>query len=278
MIEVTDRATARQALADVGNRAADLIESMHDTTRVVPGLTWTTLDVASHMVIAVRGFTDSLTGRALSMAAHIPDVDGYAQRMGAMTSSTLQAEPRRDPATLAALLRELLSDFLRESEARAPDERVPTPWYAPDASLSVDQATRLLTGEMWIHGYDVARGLNRPWPLDGPTALQIIPGFLGVVPHAFRPELARGFSAVVRVRIRGGNDYGWRFQNGTFEVAPWGTWGERRDVTLSAEPVAFLLLGYGRRSQWPLIASGRLLSYGRKPWLAPKLVSYFANA
>jgi hypothetical protein len=46
---------------------------------------------------------------------------------------------------------------------------------------------------------------------------------------------------------------------------------------LSADPVAFLLLAYGRRGQWPLIAQGRLLSYGRKPWLALSLRSLFVN-
>jgi hypothetical protein len=43
--------------------------------------------------------------------------------------------------------------------------------------------------------------------------------------------------------------------------------GPRADCWISADPVAFLLVGYGRASQWSQIARGKLLAGGRKPWL-----------
>ena len=41
-----------------------------------------------------------------------------------------------------------------------------------------------------------------------------------------------------------------------------------RDVQPLGEPVAFLLVVYKRRSQWPAILTGRLAAPGRRPWLA----------
>ena len=39
-------------------------------------------------------------------------------------------------------------------------------------------------------------------------------------------------------------------------------------VHISANPVAWLLVGYGRRSQWWAAATGKIVAWGRKPWLA----------
>ncbi len=36
---------------------------------------------------------------------------------------------------------------------------------------------------------------------------------------------------------------------------------------ISADPVAFLLVGYGRIGQWGQILRGKLVASGRKPWL-----------
>ena len=40
------------------------------------------------------------------------------------------------------------------------------------------------------------------------------------------------------------------------------------DCWISADPTAFLLVGYGRIGLWGPIARGRLVAGGRKPWLA----------
>jgi hypothetical protein len=44
---------------------------------------------------------------------------------------------------------------------------------------------------------------------------------------------------------------------------------------LAADPVAFLLVAYKRRSQWTEIIRGRLVAWGRRPWLALSLVQMF---
>jgi putative sterol carrier protein len=46
--------------------------------------------------------------------------------------------------------------------------------------------------------------------------------------------------------------------------------GEKTDCTITADPVAFLLLGYGRITQLSPVLRGQLRPGGRKPWLAMK--------
>ena len=54
---------------------------------------------------------------------------------------------------------------------------------------------------------------------------------------------------------------------------PMGTW----IVTSSAEPVALLLVAYGRRSQWGPVLTGKLVAWGRKPWAGLRLTRYLVT-
>ncbi len=46
-------------------------------------------------------------------------------------------------------------------------------------------------------------------------------------------------------------------------------------ANLSFDPVAFLLVGYGRISPWSAIVRGRALAYGRRPWLGFRFKELF---
>jgi hypothetical protein len=46
------------------------------------------------------------------------------------------------------------------------------------------------------------------------------------------------------------------------------------DRHVSADPVALLLVAYGRQTQWIPAVTGKLVAWGRKPWLGLRLVSY----
>ena len=47
----------------------------------------------------------------------------------------------------------------------------------------------------------------------------------------------------------------------------------RPDCVITADPVAFLLVGYGRAGQWSQILRGKLRAGGRRPWLAQRFSS-----
>ena len=277
MAEQADDRAVRQVLAQVGNRAADLIGSIDDMNRPVPGLFWTVGQVAAHMVVGVRGNAASMGGNPEQLSQFVPDVGGYSDRMAAMTSGTLAAEPVRDPAAAARALREAVAALVNQAEQKAPDDAVQTPWYGAGASLPVAMDSRLMIGELLIHGLDVARGLGKPWPFSRDEVLLVIPAIYAMMPRLFKADAGRDVNATFKVRMRGGDTTCLRIQNGSVDSAPWGPLHGRADCALSADPVAFFLLAYGRRGQWPLIAQGRLLSYGRKPWLALSLRSWFVS-
>ena len=274
--EADDRAV-RQVLAQVGTRAADLIGSIDDMNRPVPGLDWTVGQVAAHMLVAIRGNTASMGGNTEQLSQFVPDVAGYSDRMAAMTSRTLAAEPVRDPAAAAAALRDAVTAFVSQAEQQAPDDAVQTPWYGAGASLPVAMDSRLMIGEMLIHGLDIARGLGKPWPLSRDEVLLVIPAIYAMMPRLFKADAARDVNVTFKVRMRGGGTTCIRVQDGYVDSSPWSPLSGRADCALSADPVAFFLLAYGRKGQWPLIAQGRLVSYGRKPWLALSFRSWFVS-
>jgi putative sterol carrier protein len=53
--------------------------------------------------------------------------------------------------------------------------------------------------------------------------------------------------------------------------------GEKADCVITAEPVTFLLIGFGRVSQFPVLLGGKLRAGGRKPWLAAKFGTLLAS-
>jgi putative sterol carrier protein len=53
--------------------------------------------------------------------------------------------------------------------------------------------------------------------------------------------------------------------------------GEPADCTISADPVAFLLLGYGRISQLSPLLRGKIRPGGWMPWRAMKFGSLLSS-
>ncbi len=47
------------------------------------------------------------------------------------------------------------------------------------------------------------------------------------------------------------------------------------DTVISADPATFLLVVYKRMNPWLAILTGRLVAWGRRPWLALSFASRF---
>jgi len=277
VIAAPDQATTLRIMREAGDRAADLIATVDNVDRPVPGLTWSVGDTATHLLIELRGNREAISGQESSLTRFVPDVDGYSRRMAAMTAGSLAAEPRRDATTLSGLVRAEVTAYIDAFEAHLGDQDVVTPWYGAGATIPYRIAPSFMIGELLIHGLDVARGLGKPWAISAAEAVEVLPSSLFMAPRVVDGAAAGSTNAVFRIRFRGGPTVGVRFVDGSPETASWGEWHVSADCTLSADPVAFLLLSYGRKGQWPLIAQGKLLAYGRKPWFALKLAGMFVN-
>jgi hypothetical protein len=75
---------------------------------------------------------------------------------------------------------------------------------------------------------------------------------------------AKGRHVSYELRFRGGPGYRVSFDDGMAAVTEP---GQKADCTISADPAAFLLVGYGRTGQWGQLARGKIIAGGRKPWL-----------
>jgi hypothetical protein len=143
--------------------------------------------------------------------------------------------------------------------------RIPTPWYGEGLALDLDEATAVLLGEHLIHGYDIATAARRPWPIDPRQARVVLAGLTAMMPLYVNAGAARGMRATFDMRVRGGPRFTVRVDDGALAVTPP---APGADCHLSVDPVACLLVAYGRRRQWGPILRGQMLTWGRKPWLA----------
>ena len=91
-----------------------------------------------------------------------------------------------------------------------------------------------------------------------------IEGLLPTLPH-FLNDTATGIDAVYELRIRGGSRLYLTIRDGRLDIGV--DRPKRVDCVISADPVSYLLVGYGRRSQWKPILTGKIMALGRKPWL-----------
>ena len=82
-------------------------------------------------------------------------------------------------------------------------------------------------------------------------------------------------NARFEVNLRGDGRVCMVFTDGSFSVesTPQGP----VDCHLSVDPAAFLLVAWGRISQWSAIPKGQLLAWGRKPWLGLQMRSWLRN-
>jgi hypothetical protein len=88
-------------------------------------------------------------------------------------------------------------------------------------------------------------------------------------------EAAAGVKARFDLRLRGQWQLHFVFDDGELSIEQ--PTNQPVDVHISADPVAFMLVGYGRIPQWGPLLKGQLMSWGRKPWLALRFGKFLRN-
>src|SRR5262249_51160964 len=108
-----------------------------------------------------------------------------------------------------------------------------------------------------------SRALGKHWPMSRPDALAVIDGIMELVPDYIDRQRAAGKHITYELRFRGGPTYWLRIDDGT---GARGQPGDPGECWISADPVAVMLVGYGRIGQWGQILRGKLVAGGRAPW------------
>ena len=226
---------------------------------------WTVRDVAAHVAGGAELYGEIARGTP-SPAPTIEAVTALNdQIIGTLAGQDLQALADRIEAAVAGLL------AVAERHPGDPD----VPWHA---GLPMPLSTLLAAacGEFLVHGRDIARAAAVRWPVPADWARTVFLGLLPVVPYYLRAERAGGRPARYDIRLRGEGAARAVFtiERGALTVGT-PVAGQRADCYLSADPWAFLLVLYGRTGPLAPALAGRILAWGRRPWLALTLPGRF---
>lgn len=243
------------ALVPAAQRLADLLNHVPDARAVAAPTTWTVAATAAHVLAELQDHAD------LAEADTPPRLpDGPAWTRGrAANAQQLQKDPRRD-------LREIADELVPAAEraVRVLSGRTDRLWSTNALQWTGEQTLQVLLGEQLVHGRDIAAAAGLPWPISRTDALDVAQGSLGLLPDYLKPGGDPERHQRYAIKLRGGPAYRVVVEG---DVATVGPVGDRVDCVISADPVAFVLVGYGRLSPLKAAATGRVVAYGRKPWL-----------
>jgi uncharacterized protein (TIGR03083 family) len=247
--------TMSNALRAAAPRTAAVVRAAPDPGSAVPGLTWTVAETAAHLVNEFDDYTAYAQGRKKPAQGDRP-----ASLNAVANAAQLRADSDRDLGSLADRLAPAVDGFL------AVEPREEPVLVSNGIAMSWPTMASALLGELLIHGLDIARASGQPWRIDRADALLVIAGVMTMVPRYLDVERAAGLEASFELRLRGGPRYLIEVDHGTAATSLSGP-GTRADCWISADPRAFLEVGFGRTGQWGRIARGLLVAGGRKPWL-----------
>jgi uncharacterized protein (TIGR03083 family) len=252
------------ALERAGDRFRDrAVAALYPNAKITGSEEWTIRDTTAHVASVIARYADGVEGGGTwaERPAELADINQRSiEALEGVSMDELGAMIVRDLANLVARVRSYGDD-------------PPSFRFHGGEEVRADTGLGILLGELLVHGWDIARTTGRPWPIDPADVELVVEGVERVLPGWVDPERARRLTATYALRLRGqGTTHLWSFRDGRLQV---GQDGRRPDVTISAHPAALLLVLYKRRPQWRAIARGRMLAWGRRPWLAFSLGGRF---
>jgi Mycothiol maleylpyruvate isomerase N-terminal domain/SCP-2 sterol transfer family len=269
----------QDALRDEVARVTTLLRSIRDSGASAVGQ-WNLAEVAMHLSqawIAVPGLARRDLSRVHEVVPSLAGVAGDSLirdmwDLGDMTTLAVKSDPERDPAVLADRIEARAQEYFSECVGADPD--APRPWLVQGATVRLSTLTYHLLSETIMHGYDIAHAAGRPWRIEPVPAAMVLGRFIVPVLQALDSRAmvngakAAGVRATYDLRIRGGDSFHFIFNDGELHIVEPSS--RRVDCHISADPVAFLMVVWNRQSQWTAIAKGKLIAWGRKPWLGPQ--------
>jgi uncharacterized protein (TIGR03083 family) len=248
---------ARGALASATGRAADLIANAADLSVPARSSDWSLQQVAAHLVIGAGMWTEIANG----VSGPLSSLDRASLRA---ESDRRHADiPETDRVKLSRLMIDAVEEFLEATADRDGDDLVTFHMGLPYTILGL-VGSRL--GEVLLHGYDMAAALGRPWPIDPVDAAVVLSAYAPMFGVFVDPERTRGLTAGFRIELRSVGAMTVRFTDGAYSLQNGDTGPV--DATISADPVAYLMVTSGRLTRYEALALGLIGVDGNRPDLA----------
>ncbi|GAB2697459.1 maleylpyruvate isomerase N-terminal domain-containing protein [Kitasatospora kifunensis] len=282
-MDQSERAAVRQALAETGPRLVQLLRRS-DPDALVAGSQWRVAEVAAHLGHVFTGFTEAAIGNSAQYARYVPDEQDFHIRLAAVNASLVQeladSAPGGQLGAAITMIEEGVVAFLAATAPLAPDAALYTPWYGLGVTRTTDTLTALALCELLVHGLDIARTVAAPWTIRHAEATVVAPELFARMLPLMLTDAGRAATVSYRISWRGAPrstpDLVVRFAEGTVAIGPPAP-AERVDCRLWVDPVAFLLVGYGRSTTRREVLTGNLLAWGRRPWVATRFPSLFCR-
>lgn len=241
----------------------DRLAAIVDASRSVPATPgWSVADVFAHLAIESDRYARELEGA------------GEWSSSGAAIAETNRRElasfHERRPAVLVAQIRHNVDRYVTALAERDPD--APTHGFDGGLVIAPRHAAGVLLGELVVHAHDVAAASAVEHEIDPGDAARIAAGAWQVTPAFLRQDRAADADGAVEVRLRGHGRLSVRVAGG---VATIDDRSVRPDAIISVDPVAFLLVMYGRSPQWRAVLRGQVVAWGRRPHRALLLKQLF---
>ncbi|MGH2706043.1 MAG: maleylpyruvate isomerase N-terminal domain-containing protein [Actinomycetota bacterium] len=258
-----DRGAVRSALEAASGRVAGLVRRLPDPQVKIRSSDWTVGEASHHVAFAARLLA------SLAQGAEIPHGDGSKQGIAAANAASLRETPQQGAHQLAETIVEQTRALLEATTDVSPERTV----VSPMGPMDLDTLTSYALTHLLQHGSAIARAVGRPVPVEPSDVPLTLPFITYSMPRVIRGDAARSLRACFELRVRGGPRFALAFDRGSLTLSPTPT--RAVDCYISAEPVALFLVGMGVVGQWGPIATGRILAWGRKPWLAFRFVELF---
>lgn len=252
----------RGALDRAAQRVAALLRAAPDGNAKVSGLDWTVSELGAHLINEADRF--ERFGR------------GDGQPMGdvaQINADELASVSERDPKRQADLFEAAHAKYSALAAQHAGTD--PYTWF--ETPMEWAEAGGIYLGELNIHAVDLARTLGRKVVIDKQDAIDVAYGLMPILPMFVDRDKARGFTGTYKLKLRGATPLLLSFESGELSVGRARREADSADCTISADAATFLLVGYGRSSQWGPILRGKLFASGRRPWLGLKFNSLLVN-
>jgi hypothetical protein len=257
-------AEAQVAVASMASRIASLIRSIPDPAAPALGA-WDAGGLAAHLTHVFEVDRDLLNDLP-SPLEHLAD-------LWQLTQAKVRDEAVCDPAALADRLESAAAAFL--SVASGLNGTEPRMWVG-GVKVTASALAGHIMNESMVHGLDLARATGQRWPITAADARMALLGFicpmyrsLGQPEFAVNQQRAAGLHAVYDVRVRGGGRLFFVFADGGLTIAE--PSDRRVDCHLWADARAIMLLAWHRTGLARPVLQGRVIPWGRRPWLAFRL-------
>jgi len=248
---------ARSAVAEVSSRTTDLLGGLPHLEARIPGATWSVREAAVHLVNFAAMYQDIAVGMPS------PRLSVARDHVAWDNDRRITDVAETDPDKVAALVADTVDRFLDEATGRPATQTVTFHCGLP---LNLDALVCVYLGELILHGYDIATAVAAPWPIDPMHAQLVLYGYGPCFGLVADEQRTRGLTAGYRIDLRDGPAFTVRFVDGEYRLEDAASGAV--DATISADPVALLMVGSGRLRVSAAIALGLLTVGGDRPELA----------